>query len=275
MKDPNLNPDPELLEAFRKANFGSQVFDQIYRPLTTIYIDMEMLFDYQLAALLRMIRTDVELQYMRSRFKDYKTYKGDDICNVFPKLKFTQQQIQDFLHDPKNIPYLSKCGILTNISNMVPNYITMAEFDGKEFTEPDEIQSTVHFVNRYFLPTPESMNAIESSLKPFSKNLNCTFKHVAPEKDSVGRLTQSSTILVKDIKTFLLPESSVYKILFEEFKLKHTALVADYRLEDDADPYLKSSMHDLAKKTEEVLSTFCFFYFLDRHPLFLVDPPSE
>jgi len=273
--DPNIQPDPELLKAFKETNFGSTIMDKIHTPMTCMYVDLDMMFDYHLAAIMRMIRTEAEMSYLKSRFHDYRSYKGTDICSVFPKLKFTKQQVLDFLHDETNAKYLSHCGILTNVTNMVPGYISTMDFFNRDKPDSEPPPITVHFVNRYFLPTEGCQAAITSSIKGFAKDLSCTFRHVAPENDNPTRLLSSTSILIKDIKAFLEPDTNSYKILIDEFKLKDTAVIADYRLEDDEDPYIKESMKELIDKTEKLLSTFCFFYFVDRHPLFLSDNPTN
>ena len=129
----------ELEKLYLDEDFTKQLsqtfFETQHKPLLNIYVDMATIFDYKLAAIIKMAKTEVEYKYISHQIKpagEYSTYKGRNISKCFPALKFSEEAINKFIKDPANIEFLSFAGLLTNVSNLVPSQVFFADYINKQ-----------------------------------------------------------------------------------------------------------------------------------------------
>lgn len=85
------------LDEFVKKEFEAQ-----YNPARNIYMDFECFQDYNIGALLNMITTEKEYEYILSRLPNYEDAVYGGVTEHFPALGFTDDQIGDFIADPEN-----------------------------------------------------------------------------------------------------------------------------------------------------------------------------
>lgn len=86
---------------------NKQFFDGFDKPITSIYLDMDFLQDYKLGALMNMITTETEYDYIKSQIDAYNKSDTEIITSVFPALGFKEEQVEAFIHDPKNAELLT------------------------------------------------------------------------------------------------------------------------------------------------------------------------
>lgn len=77
-------------------------FDGLMDPVRLVYIDHEFLQDFRLGALIGLIKTQVEYDYIRSRIVFYNENKGDPITGYFPKLGFKEEDVDAYIKNPEN-----------------------------------------------------------------------------------------------------------------------------------------------------------------------------
>ena len=74
-------------------------FEDMMAPIKRVYIDIEFLQDFRLGALIKLIKTDVEYQYIREKIPIYSASHGEPITRFFPDLGFKEEQIDEYLKD--------------------------------------------------------------------------------------------------------------------------------------------------------------------------------
>lgn len=74
-------------------------FEDMMRPIQKVYIDIEFLQDFRLGALIKLIKTDVEYQYIREKIPLYSFSHGESVTKYFPDLGFKEEQIDEYLKD--------------------------------------------------------------------------------------------------------------------------------------------------------------------------------
>ncbi len=89
-----------IASAIKRSN--DREFEDMNMPIKRIYIDIEFLQDFRLGALIKLISTDVEYQYILSQLPRYSTSHGEPITSFFPELGFTEEQIKAYISDKKN-----------------------------------------------------------------------------------------------------------------------------------------------------------------------------
>lgn len=89
-----------IVAAIKRSN--DQEFEDMNQPIKRVYIDIEFLQDFRLGALIKLISTDVEYQYILSQLPKYSMSHGEPITSFFPDLGFTEEQIRSYVKDEKN-----------------------------------------------------------------------------------------------------------------------------------------------------------------------------
>jgi hypothetical protein len=77
--------DPIVSQAVGEAS--EEYFRAKFVPIRNIYLDIEVLQDFRLGALLHLITTQTELDYIRYRLKDYSNRLGSETMRYFPAIK--------------------------------------------------------------------------------------------------------------------------------------------------------------------------------------------
>lgn len=150
-----LPEDFDLTDDMCKT-ISEEFFKQQHKPLLNIYVEMEAMFDYKLSALLKMIRTEKEFEYIKSKLPLYRTYKGQKITRCFPALKFTEDDLNNFIKDPKNHLYLSVGSLITNVSNLIPAQVSFFNMINKNSPMYNHEPITIYFNNNLFPLAKES-----------------------------------------------------------------------------------------------------------------------
>lgn len=96
-----------------------KIFNEISKSITSIYMDIEFVQDFRLGALLQLISSQEEYNYIYSKIEDYSTSMDDNTMKHFPLLKITNEQIDAYLKDPEH---------WFQISLESPFYVNLTEF---------------------------------------------------------------------------------------------------------------------------------------------------
>lgn len=97
----NEKISPEVMEriatAFRRSN--DREFEDMNEPIKRVYIDIEFLQDFRLGALIKLISTEVEYQYILEKLPVYSMSHGEPITSFFPDLGFTEEQVKAYMKE--------------------------------------------------------------------------------------------------------------------------------------------------------------------------------
>lgn len=86
-----------ISNSIKKQNDKS--FEEMTKPIERMYVDIEFLQDFRLGALIKLISTDVEYQYILSELPKYSMSHGEPITSFFPELGFTEEQVKAYMQD--------------------------------------------------------------------------------------------------------------------------------------------------------------------------------
>lgn len=86
-----------VVSVLKKSN--EKEFEDMNMPIKRVYIDIEFLQDFRLGALIKLITTDVEYQYILEKLPVYSVSHGEPITRFFPDLGFTEEQVKEYMKD--------------------------------------------------------------------------------------------------------------------------------------------------------------------------------
>ena len=252
----------EMSDEFSK-HLSEQMFESSNRPMTNLLVDMETMFDYKLAAILGMIKTDKEFDYITKKLPQYAKYKGRKITTCFPSLKFTEEMVTNFIKDEKNRKYLSSAGLITNITNLIPAQLALFDYVNKNSPLYDNRPINLYFYNELFLPVEETTFQIEKSLKSMFPNIKCHFinRNINNEKEEF--LEKMDHLIIDNFKKFVDEKSVTYKMLLQDLKFLGSTISATIQFEED-DAFLESEDDPRTQATNEAMNSFCCFMLFNK-----------
>lgn len=151
----------------------SEYFKTNLSPLKRIYVDMGVVQDYNIGALLCMIKTDLELKHIRNNIANYNARYDDGIVKYFPKLKFTDQDVYDFINEPDNHFSLVRVSPFTNYMDVLRELIISSK-DALEIVEGSEAQAQVVFGCNYVPYDNVAKQNLLSHMVANDSTLKCT-----------------------------------------------------------------------------------------------------
>ena len=172
-KSPPLTDQQDKFIQSQIDSGNRHFYENFDKPVSSIYVDMDFFQDYKLGALMNMLTTDVEYEYIKSQIDAYNQSDNENVTEMFPALGFTEEQVEAFVKDPANTDLL----VLES-----PFYTTMYQFIIfmenvfqsnliKKFTESTEL-----FVGCGSFPFPAcGWNAFVGLFEPYLHNTNINF----------------------------------------------------------------------------------------------------
>lgn len=110
----------KVQEEIRKAYFESD-----FTPMYHIYADLEALQDFRLGALLNMITTEPEYDYIIHQLPKYIGRFDDHTMKYFPVIEdITDKDITKFIKDSNNHSLLTRISPMTSAFDLLPEFIT-------------------------------------------------------------------------------------------------------------------------------------------------------
>ncbi len=233
-----------------------------HKPILNMYVDMSTMFDYKLTALLGLCKVEKEHEYIQKQMDTYLKYKGKNITTCFPALKFKEEDILNFMTDPKNRQFLCCGGIITNISNLIPAQIFMAEWINKQSPFYKDEPVNIHFVNEYFEPYEPYMKMLIHELTKSFPNIRCDFKKVKIVEEHENYLSNMDILILDDMETFIDEKYKTHELFFTK-KFSGSFIHATCRFDENA-PFIDQDGKERIENTEELFNTFCTFSFFNK-----------
>ena len=97
LTDTEINQVSEIIK-----RHNDREFEEMTKPVQRIYVDIEFLQDFRLGALISLISTETEYQYILSELPKYSMSHGEPITSFFPELGFKEEQVIEYMKDTKN-----------------------------------------------------------------------------------------------------------------------------------------------------------------------------
>ena len=83
-------------------SIAGAAMEDIVAPVGVLYVDLDCFFDFRIGALLSLISSKEEYDYLLANLSNYNDRREDKVMKYFPKLKFTDEDIYAFMQDTDN-----------------------------------------------------------------------------------------------------------------------------------------------------------------------------
>ena len=211
-------------EAFKKydsaANDGLM---KMVKPIKSLYIDLGALYDFRLGALLGMITTDIEYNYIWNKLQSYNQSKCKSITDIFPALEITDEMVDDFIQDPNNAIFLSRCAPVTSVYGELPLLLNDLIDHNRRVGTSASISITFNCVDFKYDSVAGSRLAHRLlKLIPTLKIAICS-KNIAYERDEF--ILQFDRFYINNLQNFLGDiKSNTYNLYFNKLKFLDKSL---------------------------------------------------
>lgn len=261
-KAPPLTPEQKQFIMNQIDAGNKNFFSDFDNPIKSIYIDMDFLQDYKLGALMNMITTDVEYEYIKSQIDAYNTSDTENITDSFPALGFTEEQVEEFVHDPKNTELLAiESPFYTSMQEFVDFMVmTLQSNQLKKYTDPLDI-----FVGCKSIQFPPcGQYAFVKLFEPVLLNSNINFLPTTLYEFQ-GRAVDDYDVYIVRRSSELINHPSLVK-KFENMEMTSKYVVGMYENKATAEDLKAYSMtkEEAVKVTIEFANIFTHFALVER-----------
>ncbi len=235
-------------------------FKEVFKPVRTIFIELECLRDIDIGAILSMIKTDTEYKYILSKIPVYQNSFSITPIEYMPALKFTQADVDKFKADPANQQTIDSRAPSTTMQTGLGQLMELINAHNKKYYA--EITPVNFIINS---PTYNCGKLCEHqivsmlrSIEPYG-DITFTSDDVRDNDDSFFRCID--LFIINDLKLLMDENHDFVKklisrgILLDKF-IAATAVV-DYELVTDRNRSLEALQNSL-----RMLNVFCNFTYV-------------
>ena len=225
-------------------NANKSIVEASFRTITKVYIDLALLKDTRMGLMISLSDKS-DMQYLAEGLPRYNLRPNRKFTEVYPNFKVDT----DFS---------------IGLSSLIEAYVATNNRAGN--CDPIDV-----VINAYPLTITTDILIYKKLLNAHHKGLaNFNIVSVDPKLISATAWTSYSSMFIDDLQ-YALTDSNLYKVLFEQQKLLNTTIFAPYCCADNildkwkqyrVDLTDKTTISDLFKVTEYLLSAFCYFSFI-------------
>ena len=220
------------------ADLCDKISHEVMRPMLTqsefVYIDVELIFDFMLTALLsKMPNEEKCYNYVIDHVKDYLAAPTLECAKFFPDLNLTDDQLRGVLRDPKYSAVLSAMILPTGFQQELGTIIRVLNTVNKSKETQRPLRFTINSSLMKLTPRLEKMVlSLLFSLDPSVEVKFTNFKDWSevPEK----LLVNQDLVCVYDIKDFMKEGSTFQKVLSKSNDLSKTNILALENFDHDS-----------------------------------------
>ena len=254
----------------------TNAFSKFYKtPIKRIYIDLPYIQDIYLGALLQLIKTEEEYNYIIKNIGNYNHRLKEDILFYFPKLNITRDMLNEYISNKDNT---LKLLAVSPYTNMFQNLKTLhANITGMNKIVSDiKVQSPItYIVNTYPLILPiELKRFLKSRFSYISEDM--TFGTMSKPISIIDRdeFANNDLFLIYNIDNFVSEKSNHLDYFYKQLKYSQKYICSPKRiynkeLLDDVEFLNKEQVEKCMILTESLLGTCSEFSYLDPTILML------
>lgn len=245
--------------------FKSEYFRDKLTPITNVYVDIEAWQDFRLGALLCLISTDVEYEYIRHVLKSedsvYQNRLHDRTMEFFPAIKdITDEDISNFISDKKNHKVLVRVSPMTTLYSEFNEVLLIIASKNTSLDKDMPPGATIHIGSSSVIYDTEDMVTLAGNIMKSDPRFRVEIYNRPLCK--IGRdISTYQMYFIYSIKEFM--ENPNHKIFFEEGYPIFNASVFGYPLlevETSGD----EEMIKLITSTEFIFNTYTNFSYIPR-----------
>ena len=198
------------------------------KPLMTqrkyMYIDLDLLFDFRLTALMSFIRGKEDYLYIRQHLDEYLQAPTLEVCKFFPKIGVTEEQLDEFLANPEYKEFIAALALPTDFLRELQDIIKFVntENESKETHDPLKITLNSRYTDLHPDIYQRVVRAIHAS-DPHIKVELTLYKNWSEVPADL--IKQQHMICVYDVRDFLSVGSTSQKLLADMVALSDCSIV--------------------------------------------------
>lgn len=256
--DPNKTAEQEKIYEKMKTDF----FNLLIKPVRRIYIDMELLQDFNLGALITSLKSDAEYQYVLKNMYIYNLRYDNKICKHFPDLKRTEEDIQRILKDPKKQLQLNILSPFTVVYmkhlKEIFTLLNKVNINHTDFRSPIEIIINYSNINC----DPTVLNTLKKSIEQMCVNLSVSFSNNKRYDYKEEFFKSIDVFMLYDYAEFFAPNTvsgtgAVKDGWFQDKQIIAAPLITNRNVTED-------KYDESITKTQAILDVFSDFTYIPR-----------
>ena len=284
----NLKPQPAIyvnpVRPFNgsdyKKDFGDDiesinqtVFQSQHRPIKFIYMDIMMLRDIYLGALLNLV-TPNEYTYIRENIMKYndRIIEGD-ILSYFPEVtSVTISDVLEYINVPNNTLMLAITSPVSQLYTSLPYVLRLMMQHNSMILGKHECGHITICINTYPLPASQQVKEVYStilkSLHPhFKLQYTSTPLHaIGSEILMTNQKPKYDPMFIYDIISFISESSKSYTSFVKRMAYYNTQIYTPKRVDTELYKNIVKSgqeIQNVFQNTEAVMSLSCKFKYID------------
>jgi hypothetical protein len=250
--------EPSEEQAFN--NIAEEYFQAKLKPIRNVYIDIEVLQDFKIGALLNLITTQAEYDYILYRIAEYSKRITDETMRYFPIIKnISDEDLDAFIVDKENHRKLVVISPTTNFFMGIPDMIR--HINEANTRSPHE-NKHVHFhigTNSVILDQ-DLKNNILFQFKKFDNTLNITIYNRPLSEMEEALIKNIDITVIENIKRFT-HDPIIRKHLSDSAFFDKRILAYPYI---DVEPIKGETVDQLLNNTKVMLDVYCDFDYIER-----------
>lgn len=194
----------------------NKMSEEIIKPFTAqkehIYVDADLIYDYRLGALLALIRSEEDFNYVWENLDAYATAPSLTVTKFFPKLGITEEDLDKVIKNPEYFNFLTAAAppsqFMEDVESVIRVFNTLNE--SREVKNPVKF----HINQRQIKIHPHYKRGIIETIHNIDKSIIVDFTEYPTWFDVPETfLEQQDFICVYDLKEFLTEGTTSQKLL--------------------------------------------------------------
>lgn len=247
----------DLKEKFKTITENN--FFGTIEPVKNIYVDLSMMVDYKLGALLLLYNDEKDYNYIVKQVKEVYNYSLDpSILTSFPKLAVTEENINEVLTSSYYNRILSSNSPSTNIREFIIGFIMQVSINNNKFYNDSKGVLNVYLNSPYFKLHQEAKEGIVEELK----NTRIKIFFIEDPTYTHPIIIDSEYLFFNDLLVF--NKSPLIKKMFDVKEFMEKTILIPYKAENPGftvkDEDIITKFDDLAEKVISKLLDFSFVH---------------
>lgn len=256
-----MEQDENNKKLMDKTNeLASEMFKEIFKPVRCVYVDLECFQDYDLGALLNLIGNEKEYRHILENIDTFSERLDKQVIKYFPELKYSDEDIKNFISNKKNWDVLSLSSPMTSIYNSFPGTIAQINIHNKQCEQ--RVDGVKFILNNNRFPLHWKMQeSIQKGISTLLPSSIIEFTNEELETKNKEFLKYVDIYFLNDIIKFCQHENTS-KFLISDGMFREKRIFAT----PAADREFKSDkeLNTVMNATQTMLDVFCEFSFVQR-----------
>lgn len=265
-----MNEDDQITEKLQ--GLYNEFFNSTLKPITKVYLDLELVQDFKLGALLSTVQVQEEIEYIQYCIPKYNARLTNSCASFFPVLKHTDLELSRRMKQPELIELITT----TAPFNLGWDAVLAILHEIEQHNAIMNAASTISLViNVYDVVYPQPLKELlTDALKQEVPTVRVIFteeeRYLAPQYE------QYNVLFLYDLPEFVRPETTTSNALFNKCLFRDNHILASMRMS----PNLEIPVDKLKlgfEATQRWLDLFCdhLVFIKDELPTYQPKPEKQ